>query len=91
MLGQASSALNIGSCVIDAQLGALRRELQGSPHALIGLCQRDIPILVQDHHLTVLADHSDEMHFANRERQFGRWSKAGRQITNWINRMHLLG
>ena len=73
MIGHASSVSSIGGCIIDAQPGALQRKLQGSPHALVGLCCRNLPILIQYHDLTVLADHSDEMHFANRERQINGW------------------
>ena len=91
ILSQANSALGIGSSIVNSQPGSLNGKLEGSPHALVRLCCRDFPLLIEEHDLVLLADGTDEMHFTRRKRQFRRRSKTGWQITSGADRMHFQG
>jgi hypothetical protein len=47
-------------------------------------------MLIEEHDLAFLADGTDEMHLARRERQFRRRSKTGWQRTSRAERVHFL-
>ena len=87
MLNQAKTLADIWCGVVDTQRSGSSRDGKRDPHALIRLRCGDIPLQIEDGDGAFLSDPTDEVHFADADRQGGWQSKAGRQSPDRSGKM----
>lgn len=71
MLGQAKTLADIWCGVVDTQRSGSSRDGERDPYALIRLRCGDIPLQIEDGDGAFLSDPTDEVHFADADRQGG--------------------